>query len=140
MFQTYVTVLWEDKWMERDMRGFIDTVKDTLRPLSLNGEAAFINFPGIDFPKNSYEKLYFGDNREKLRRIKQLWDGSNFFDPPQGIRLPGASEKPEPGVKGESKIDGIAGKQWSGYNGSRWQYHKTTDIQKDLDALASLGY
>ena len=142
VFQMYVTVLWEDKWMERDMRRFIDTVKDALRPLSLNREAAFVNFPDRDFPKNAYEKYYFGGNREKLQRVKQIWDPSNFFDAPQGIRLPGAPETPEKGEpgRGEDNTDGIATDEWPRYNGSRWKAHKTTDVQKDLNYLASLGF
>lgn len=41
VFHTYLTVEWVDKWMEREMRLFLAKVKKALRPLSLDGKAAF---------------------------------------------------------------------------------------------------
>ena len=122
------------------MRRFLDKVEETLRPLSLNGGAAFVNFPNRDFPKDSYEKWYFGENLEELRRIKQIWDPDNFFDPPQGIRLPGAPEGPNNEPRGEDATDQLASEQWKDFKRSRWNYYMTTDVKKDLDRLASLGY
>ncbi|KAI0798932.1 hypothetical protein GGR55DRAFT_702508 [Xylaria sp. FL0064] len=89
VFHTYVTVEWVDKWMERNMRIFLAKVKKALRPLSLNGTAAFINFPDRDFPTQFHEKAYFGNNRYELRRVKQLWDPDYFFKWIQGVRRPG---------------------------------------------------
>ncbi|KAF7433207.1 hypothetical protein PC9H_005157 [Pleurotus ostreatus] len=132
VFHTYITVEWVDKWMERDMRRFLTTVKDALRPLSLNGEAAFINFPDSDSPIKSYERAYFGGNFEELRRVKQIWDKDNFFKWAQGVRLPGEAEGNDGEGEGADKTDQIASEQW--------EYYKTTDIVKDLNELADLGY
>ncbi|KAI1733494.1 hypothetical protein F4680DRAFT_454905 [Xylaria scruposa] len=65
----------------RDMRRFLAGIKKVLRPLYLNGEAAFINFPNRDFPTKSHEKAYFGGNPDELRKFKQIWewDLDNFF-------------------------------------------------------------
>lgn len=87
-YVTYVEVLWKDKWMELNMRGFMGTLKKKLRPFSLDGDAAFFNFPDRDLVPEGYERAYFGDNRHELRKIKELWDKDNFFDWPQGIKLP----------------------------------------------------
>ncbi|KAF4574829.1 oxygen-dependent FAD-linked oxidoreductase family protein [Pleurotus pulmonarius] len=134
VFHTYVTVEWVDKWMERDMRLFLAKVKKALRPLSLNGEAAFINFPDRDFPIKSHERAYFGDNRDELRRIKQIWDKDNFFKWVQGVRLPGEPEEDAEEEEEEEadKTDRLAAEQWESY--------KTTDIVKDLNELADLGF
>ena len=86
----YLTVEWEDKWMERDMRRFLGTAKEQLRPLSLEGVAAFINFPDGALPDAVHERAYWGDNREELRRVKEIWDKDNFFQSQQGILLPGS--------------------------------------------------
>ncbi|KAG9219132.1 hypothetical protein CCMSSC00406_0001542 [Pleurotus cornucopiae] len=134
VFHTYVTVEWVDKWMERDMRRFLAKVKKALRPLSLNGEAAFINFPDRDFPVRAHERAYFGDNREELRRVKQIWDEDNFFQWVQGIRLPGGMEHEEGGEDGEDadKTDHLASEQW--------EYYKTGEIVRHRDGLADLGF
>ncbi|KAF9498487.1 FAD-binding domain-containing protein [Pleurotus eryngii] len=79
----------------RDMRRFLAKVKKALWPLSLNGEAAFINFPDRDFLVRAHERAYFGDNREELRRVKQIWDEDNISQWVQGIRLPGGMENGE---------------------------------------------
>ncbi|KAI0893002.1 FAD-binding domain-containing protein [Annulohypoxylon nitens] len=87
VYHTYITIEWEDKWMERDMRGFLGNIKSKLRQYSLNGEAAFINFPDGVLCKNAHERAYFGDNREELRRVKEIWDRGNFFKWSQGRYL-----------------------------------------------------
>jgi len=50
VYHAYVTVEWVDKRVELDMRLFLAKGKRALRPLSVNGEAAFLNFPDRDFP------------------------------------------------------------------------------------------
>lgn len=140
VFHTYVTVEWVDKWMERDMRHFLAKIKTALRPLSLNGAAAFINFPDRDFPRKSHEEAYFGNNREELRKVKEIWDKDNFFRWAQGVRLPGDVEEDkeadgdedEGEYEDEDKTDQLAAEQW--------EYYKTPDIVKDLDELADLGF
>ncbi|KAI1346928.1 FAD-binding domain-containing protein [Xylaria sp. FL0043] len=137
VFHTYVTVEWVDKWMERDMRIFLAKVKKALRPLSLNGTAAFINFPDRDFPTQFHEKAYFGDNRDELRRVKQLWDPDYFFKWIQGVRRPGDPD----GVlqdmdDDEDKTDQLASGQWA----QEWKHYELKDILDDLNDLADLGY
>ncbi|KAJ7800244.1 hypothetical protein B0H14DRAFT_3113964 [Mycena olivaceomarginata] len=80
-YRMYLTLEWEDKWMERDMRAFLGEAERELRPLSLQGEAAFINFPDGALPAEVCERAYWGDNREELRR--------DNFQSEQGVRLPG---------------------------------------------------
>jgi len=134
VYHTYVTVEWVDKWMERDMRRFIAKAKKALRPHSLNKEAAFINFPDRDFPQKSHERAYFGDNKDELRRIKEIWDKDDFFKWIQGVRLPGApdNDKEEDVEEDEDKTDRLANDQWAHFN--------TQDIEKDLNELADLGF
>ncbi|KAI1439619.1 hypothetical protein F5Y02DRAFT_412109 [Annulohypoxylon stygium] len=137
VYHTYITVEWEDKWMERDMRGFLGNVKSKLRKYSLNGEAAFINFPDGALRKNAHERAYFGDNREELRRVKEIWDKDNFFKWSQSVRLPrgaggdGRSSVDRPNE--EDLTDAIAG--------DHWKYYKPEKgFKKELDGLVELGF
>ncbi|KAM3504998.1 hypothetical protein MY11210_008135 [Beauveria gryllotalpidicola] len=121
VYHTYVTLEWEDKWMERDMRGFMGQVKKKLRPHSLDGVAAFINFPDGVFSTKGHENAYFGKNREKLRAIKQRLDPGHFFKWEQGVQFPlppGADEALDADALNadtqneEDLTDKIASKQW----------------------------
>jgi hypothetical protein len=141
-YHMYLTLEWEDKWMERDMRAFLGEAKRDFRPLSLQGDAAFINFPDGALPADVSERAYWGDNREELRRIKEIWDKDNFFQSEQGVRLPreipqrgsdGRNEPEKSGDQGndEDLTDSLASKQWEVY--------ETKDIRGDLRELADLG-
>ncbi|KAJ7476925.1 hypothetical protein B0H11DRAFT_1727141 [Mycena galericulata] len=134
-YHMYLTLEWEDKWMERDMRAFLGEAKRALRPLSLQGAAAFVNFPDGALPPEFCERAYWGGNREELRRVKQIWDKDNFFRSEQGVRLPSGS-KDEPEKSGdpgndEALTDSLASKQWEVY--------ETKDIVGDLRELADMG-
>ncbi|KAF5319520.1 hypothetical protein D9619_008710 [Psilocybe cf. subviscida] len=87
VYHMYLTLEWEDKWMELDMRTFLRDAKRDLRPLSLQRKAAFINFPDGAMKGDVSERAYWGDNREELRRIKEIWDKDDFFRWEQGVRL-----------------------------------------------------
>ncbi|KAK1761760.1 hypothetical protein QBC33DRAFT_553363 [Phialemonium atrogriseum] len=140
VFHTYVTVEWVDKWMERDMRNFLAKIKTALRPLSLNGAAAFINFPDRDFPRKSHEVAYFGNNREELRKVKEIWDKDNFFRWAQGVRLPGDLEEDKEADGDEDEAEDEEEDKTDQLAGEQWEYYKTPDIVKDLDELADLGF
>ncbi|KAF8175793.1 hypothetical protein BJ912DRAFT_1033639 [Pholiota molesta] len=71
-YHMYLTLEWEDKWMEGDMRAFLGEAKRDFQPLSLQGDAAFINFPDGALPADVSERAYWCDNREELRRIKEI--------------------------------------------------------------------
>lgn len=114
-YHTYVTLDWEDKWMEKDMRGFLEGVKAKLRRFSLGGEAAFINFPDGALSKKMHEKAYFGDNREKLRQVKEIWDKGNFFQGAQGVQLKDVDEGEQTDESGEDLTDSIAREQWESF-------------------------
>lgn len=132
LFQTYVTVEWIDKWMERDMRRFLATVKKKLRPLSLNGEAAFMNFPDRDFPTKFHERAYFGGNKEELRSVKQKWDPDGFFKWNQGVRRPGDPEEDDDEAgEDEDRTDKLASEQWA----NQWTYYNVEDLEEELDDL-----
>lgn len=137
VYHTYVTLEWEDKWMERDMRGFLGELKKKLRPFSLDSVAAFINFPDGVLGKSAHEQAYFGGNREELRDIKEIWDRDNFFKWDQGVQLPGdASDNNQSDdvetPNEEDQTDKIAGEQW--------EYFKTKDFMADLKDLADIGF
>ncbi|KAE8449113.1 hypothetical protein EG329_008496 [Mollisiaceae sp. DMI_Dod_QoI] len=140
VFHTYVTVEWVDKWMELDMRRFLATVKKKLRPLSLNGQAAFVNFPDRDFPTKVHETAYFGGNKEKLREVKQRWDPDGFFRWIQGVRRPGDPEEDE--ERGdEERTDRLASEQWaSQWTSNQWKYYKVEDLEDDFSDLADKGF
>ncbi|KAH0847463.1 hypothetical protein AYO21_09352 [Fonsecaea monophora] len=136
VYHAYVTLEWEDKWMERDMRGFLGKVKKELRPYSLGKQAAFVNFPDGILAKGVYERAYFGDNRHELRRVKELWDKDNFFDWDQGVQLPGrAVDDPDADVdmlNDEDFTDSIAREQWKVY--------ESKNVMADLDDLTKGGF
>ncbi|KAI5868237.1 hypothetical protein GGS23DRAFT_19299 [Durotheca rogersii] len=128
VFHTYITIEWMDKWMERDMRRFLAKTKKKLRPLSLNGEAAFVNFPDRDFPAKFYERAYFGDNCDELRRVKEIWDKDNFFKFAQGVRRPGDPAEDADDIDEELKTDKLANEQW--------EHYRTSNVTKDLQQMA----
>ncbi|RAQ58982.1 hypothetical protein COH20_006754 [Aspergillus flavus] len=87
-YHVYVMLQWEDKWLERDMWGFLGLFKQKLQPYSMMGRAAFINFPDRTLTTEAHEKVYYGNNRQELQRIKRIWDPDHFFDWKQGIQRP----------------------------------------------------
>ncbi|KAL8417451.1 hypothetical protein RB596_007539 [Gaeumannomyces avenae] len=132
VFHMCMAVAWADKWMEDNMRLFLAKAKRLLRPLSLNGEAAFANFPDRDLPTKSHERAYYGDNKDELRRVKEIWDRSKFFSWDQGVRLPGDPDEDEDDEADKGgKAGSIAGRQWD---------VDTYDIVGDLEGLADLGF
>ncbi|KAH8799802.1 hypothetical protein F5884DRAFT_868909 [Xylogone sp. PMI_703] len=89
VFHAYIMMEWNDKWLEYEMRGFCQKLKEKLRPFSMMNRAAFINFPDETLSSsNTHERAYYGNNRQELQRIKQIWDKDDFFGWAQGIRLP----------------------------------------------------
>ncbi|KAL7919145.1 hypothetical protein ACQKWADRAFT_329990 [Trichoderma austrokoningii] len=137
VFHTYVTIEWLDKWMEKDMRFFLAKVKTALRPLSLNGEAAFVNFPDRDFPTKFHEKAYFGDNWEELRLVKAMWDKNKLFRFSQGVRLPGDPDEDPDDEK--DKTDLLANEQWES-DRAQWKPHRPGNFEYGLDYLEDLGF
>ncbi|KAH9901767.1 hypothetical protein F4778DRAFT_737609 [Xylariomycetidae sp. FL2044] len=96
MYHVYIEVTYRDKWLERDMRGFLGGFKDRLKPLATEGRAAYICFPDRSLADNVYEEHYYGANLPKLQQIKQEWDPTDFFNGFQAIKLPGAKRQPSP--------------------------------------------
>lgn len=94
----YIMIEYDDLFAERELRNFFGTFKERLKPYSMMGRAAFINFPDNTYNLESYQRKYFGSNRRKLQQIKKTWDKDNYFDWFQGIRqqtgstLPGINE------------------------------------------------
>jgi hypothetical protein len=136
VYHMYLTVEWEDKWLERDMRGFLYATKRAMRPFSLQGEAAFVNFPDGAFPAEVHERAYWGNNREELRRIKQIWDKDNFFKSRQGVLLPTGRPEVTPDwnklPSDETLTDTFATQQWEMYASKR-------SIIEDRKWLTDLG-
>lgn len=88
MYHTYIMISWEDKFLERDMRGFMQRLKQQLRPFSMMRRAAFINFADATLTQEAAEKAYFGNNQRQLQRVKKIWDKDNFWNWAQGVGLP----------------------------------------------------
>ncbi|KAI1422630.1 Glucooligosaccharide oxidase [Xylaria sp. FL1777] len=141
LYHTYVEVLWQDKWMELNMRGFMGKLKKKLRPFSLGQAAAFMNFPDRDLVRGGYEKAYFGENRRELREVKEIWDKDNLFKWPQGIQLPkGAVDNESADVDPEDDedlTDQIALDLWDKKN---WQHNVVRNIDAVGKKLAELGF
>ncbi|KAI9925123.1 hypothetical protein ASPWEDRAFT_45261 [Aspergillus wentii DTO 134E9] len=94
VYHAYIQMEWTDKWLELDMRGFCQRLKEELKPFSIEKGAAFINFPDGDLPPGQHESVYYGNNRHDLQRVKQIWDKDNFFKWKQGVGLPPTSQTP----------------------------------------------
>ncbi|KAK1241922.1 hypothetical protein MKX07_007745 [Trichoderma sp. CBMAI-0711] len=88
VFHTYITVQCFEKFLVEEMGEFLHDFKKQLRPYSLEGKAAFINFADRALPCDQHEEAYFGDNRAELQVVKQIWDRSKYFRWGQGVRLP----------------------------------------------------
>ncbi|KAK8098971.1 berberine family protein [Apiospora kogelbergensis] len=96
VYQAYIMITFEDKWLEREMRAFLARFKAQLRVHSISRHAAFINFPDDDIPKDAYERAYYGWNAERLREVKAEWDPTDFFKWSQSIQLPAAELRMRP--------------------------------------------
>ncbi|PGG97150.1 hypothetical protein AJ79_09331 [Helicocarpus griseus UAMH5409] len=88
VYHSYIWIRWDEKWLERDMRGFLDRFRLRLRPYSMMKRATFINFPDGSLKSYAHEKAYYGNNRQELQRIKQIWDKDNYFNWKHSVRLP----------------------------------------------------
>ena len=135
-YHAYIMIQWEDKWLELNMRNFLDQMKPKLSPYGMVKGATFINFPDDSLKSDVHEKSYYGMNYLKLRRIKQIWDKDNYFSWSQGIQLPktkGTAQQPvemeqledqdlietipagDLTVKEEKLTDVLALQQWESY-------------------------
>jgi len=109
IYHTYIMLQWDEKWLEKDMRGFLEKFKEKLRPFSMMGRAVFINFPDMAMQQNTHERAYFGNNRQELQRIKKIWDKDNFFNWNQGVRLPQPKGRtPAPGAEISARMTRMA--------------------------------
>ncbi|OTA03708.1 hypothetical protein A9Z42_0041950 [Trichoderma parareesei] len=88
VFHTYITVQCFEKFLVEEMGDFLHDFKKQLRPYSLEGKAALINFADRALPCDQHEEAYFGDNKAELQAVKQIWDRSKYFRWGQGVRLP----------------------------------------------------
>lgn len=85
IYHAYIMIQWEEKWLELNMRTFLDKMKPKLSPYGMVRGATFINFPDDTLKPEVHEKSYYGMNYQELRRIKKMWDKDNYFSWPQGI-------------------------------------------------------
>lgn len=92
-YHTYIMISWTEKWLKREMEGFMKRMEKSLRKFSINRKAAFINFPDKELLRSDYEEAYFGDNSRELRKIKKTWDKDNFFNWAQGVRVAAPKKK-----------------------------------------------
>ncbi|KAJ8112298.1 hypothetical protein ONZ43_g5426 [Nemania bipapillata] len=95
VYQTYIWMRWPEKFLEKDMQGFLLRLRAKLRPFSMMGRASFINFADAMLV-NDFERVYYGNNRSELQKIKKIWDKDNYFKWPQGVQLPQTSTPAAP--------------------------------------------
>lgn len=95
VYHTYIMVQWYEKFLEQDMGDFLNRFKEELRPYSINGQAAFINFPDGRLASDIHEQAYYGENRHALQQVKNMWDKDDFFHWDQGVRRPAEELKTE---------------------------------------------
>jgi len=79
IYHAYIMIQWDEKWLGRNMRGFLKRMKPKLSLHGMVQGATFINFPDDSLKADAYEKSYYGHNYQELRRIKQIWHKDNFF-------------------------------------------------------------
>jgi FAD/FMN-containing dehydrogenase len=151
-YNTYIMIQWDEKWLEMNMRGFLERMKSKLSPYGMVPGATFINFPDDSLKVDAHEKSYYGNNYQELRNVKKMWDKDNYFRWPQGIQLPktdtqvasGTQEEDQNPMKEllaakeivvseEALTDQIANQQWESYRPT------TTDIYGS-ESLPALVY
>ncbi|KAL7815569.1 FAD-binding domain-containing protein [Trichoderma gracile] len=141
IFHTYITVQCSEKFLANEMGEFLHDFKKQLRPYSLDGKAAFINFADRALTCDQHEEAYFGDNRAELQAVKQIWDRSKYFRWEQGVRLPeeavkaagSKSQGVQPTIRsmssGKKNARGAAGRSSKGNHMTM----ATMRMQEDLD-------
>lgn len=103
-YHTYIWMRWSEKFLEKDMWGFLGVFKDKLRPYSMMGHASFVNFANSMLDSDAHEKVYYGNNRGELQKIKAIWDKDNYFAWPMGVQMASAqsAKKKKQEAKGGS--------------------------------------
>ncbi|KAE8147148.1 hypothetical protein BDV25DRAFT_169381 [Aspergillus avenaceus] len=160
VYHAYIMIEWAEKWLEMDMRGFCQKMKEKLKPFSMMKRASFINFPDNALVKATHERVYYGNNRQELQRIKQIWDQENFFDWSQGVQLPPASlslggsaraqgaedddelasgDADEPPVDEQALTDRAAGDQWDNFTPPSEANSTGYQAIQAIQALIALG-
>ncbi|PNP58216.1 hypothetical protein FNYG_15134 [Fusarium nygamai] len=86
-YHTYIMIEWKDKWLETKMRKNLTDFNKALRGYSMDGLGVYVNFPDATLDKDTYEKAYYGGNKDKLQRIKAYWDKDNIFQWPHGVQV-----------------------------------------------------
>jgi hypothetical protein len=78
-----IKLSWSHPSQSNHMLEFEQKCKKLLEPHALQGKAAYANY--IDDTVLHWEKAYYGDNYEKLRQIKKMWDPDRDWHFPQAI-------------------------------------------------------
>ncbi|KAF5616069.1 6-hydroxy-D-nicotine oxidase [Fusarium tjaetaba] len=86
-YHTYIMIEWKDKWLETRMKEILTGFNEALRKYSVDGLGVYINFPDATLDENTYEKAYYGVNRDKLQSVKAYWDKDNIFQWPHGVQV-----------------------------------------------------
>lgn len=89
-YHTYIWMRWSEKFLEKDMWGFLGIFKEKLRPHSMMGHASFVNFADSSLDASTHEKVYYGNNSGELQMIKAIWDKDNYFAWPMGVQMASA--------------------------------------------------
>ncbi|RVD82642.1 uncharacterized protein DFL_007060 [Arthrobotrys flagrans] len=115
VYNVYIMLQWDGKWLETDIRGWLQIFRRNLRQYSLEGQAAYVNFPfpdKMELSGTDYEYAYYGKNCDALRKVKEEWDEKEYFKWNQGIKLPKSVEEsnstsfhPATEVVEESKLE-----------------------------------
>ncbi|KAF5644915.1 6-hydroxy-D-nicotine oxidase [Fusarium sp. NRRL 52700] len=86
-YHTYIMIEWKEKWLEKEMRKTLTDLNKNLREYSMDGVGVYINFPDATLDENTYEKAYYGVNREELQKVKAYWDKKDIFQWPYGVKV-----------------------------------------------------
>ncbi|KAH7159777.1 hypothetical protein B0J13DRAFT_432338 [Dactylonectria estremocensis] len=87
-YHTYIMIQWQEKFLEKEMRAVLERLNASLREYSISGLGAFINFADAALKDTAHERVYYGENHQDLRRVKAMWDKTNFFNWSQSVKLP----------------------------------------------------
>lgn len=69
-YHTYIMINWQEKFLEMDIRVFLQTMNKKLMPYSIDKQGAFIDFSDETFHETSHEGAYYGSNSKDLQNIK----------------------------------------------------------------------
>jgi FAD/FMN-containing dehydrogenase len=88
MMDVFVWAFWMHDEGRRRAEGHVRKFRNILAPLS-NGRS-YQNYPSRGTARDDYPQLYWGENYERLRKVKVKYDPKNLFQFPHMVHPPAA--------------------------------------------------